>query len=114
VRVICTYCKEAFEIDTQELKSMGVDVGKKGRITLHEGLGCVRCRNTGYRGRLGIYEVVPYTDSLKELTNANVDVAKIARKAQEEGMINLRENAVKKLLEGITTYQEVLRVTWEH
>ena len=114
VRVICTYCKEAFEIDTQELKSMGVDVGKKGRITLHEGLGCVRCRNTGYRGRLGIFEVVPYTDSLKELTNANVDVAKIARKAQEEGMINLRENAVKKLLEGVTTYQEVLRVTWEH
>lgn len=113
VRVICTYCKEAFEIDTKELLNMGVDVGKKGRITLHEGVGCIRCRNTGYRGRLGIFEVLPYTDSLKELTDANVDIAKITHKAQEEGMINLRENAVKKLLEGITTYQEVLRVTWE-
>jgi len=113
VRVICTYCKESFEIDTKELRNMGVDVGKKGRITLHEGTGCIKCRNTGYRGRLGIFEVLPYTDSIKELTNANVDVAKINNKAQEEGMINLRENAVKKLLEGVTTYQEVLRVTWE-
>lgn len=113
VRVICNFCKESFEIDAEELKNMGVDVGQKGTIMLHEGAGCVRCRNTGYRGRVGIFEVLPYTESLKELTNASVDVAKITRMAKTEGMINLRENAINKLLDGVTTYQEVLRVTWE-
>jgi len=113
VRVICNFCKESFEFDAEELKNMGVDVGKKGKITLHEGAGCVRCRNTGYRGRVGIFEVLPYTESLKELTGTGVDVAQITHKAREEGMISLRENAVKKLLAGVTTYQEVLRVTWE-
>jgi general secretion pathway protein E len=113
VRVICNFCKESFEIDAEELINMGLDVGKKGRLTLYQGEGCIRCRNTGYRGRSGIYEVLPYTDSLKELTTADVDIAKVTRKAIEEGMVTLRENAVKKLLKGITTYQEVLRVTWE-
>jgi general secretion pathway protein E len=113
VRVICKFCKESFEIDAEELISMRLDVGKKGRLTLYQGEGCIRCRNTGYRGRSGIYEVLPYTDSLKELTTADVDIAKLTRKANEEGMINLRDNAIEKLAEGITTYQEVLRVTWE-
>jgi general secretion pathway protein E len=113
VRVICKFCKESFEIDAEELISMRLDVGKKGRLTLYQGEGCIRCRNTGYRGRAGIYEVLPYTDSLKELTTADVDIAKLTRKANEEGMINLRDNAIEKLAEGITTYQEVLRVTWE-
>lgn len=113
VRVICNFCKESFEIDAEELIDMGLDVGKKSRLTLYQGEGCIRCRNTGYRGRSGIYEVLPYTDSLKELTTADVDISKITHKAMEEGMVSLRENAVKKLLKGITTYQEVLRVTWE-
>jgi general secretion pathway protein E len=92
---------------------MGLTVDKKGRLTLNQGEGCVRCRNTGYRGRAGIYEVLPYTDSLKELTTADVDIAKVTRTGIEEGMVTLRENAIEKLLKGITTYQEVLRVTWE-
>ncbi|MBU0987469.1 MAG: type II/IV secretion system protein, partial [Proteobacteria bacterium] len=113
IRKICTYCKESFTIDAEELRTIGLDVGKAGILTLHQGAGCVRCRNTGYRGRTGIYEVLPYTETLKELTTATVDIAKITRTAREEGMVTLRENALKKLLEGVTTYQEVLRVTWE-
>lgn len=113
IRVICEFCKEPFEIDAAELKGLGLDLGKKGRIELHHGTGCIKCRNTGYRGRLGIFEVLPFTESIKRLTTSEADVSKITQKARDEGMITLRENAVTKLMEGVTTYQEVLRVTWE-
>jgi general secretion pathway protein E len=113
VRVICDYCKESFEMDVAELSAMGLDVGAKGRVELQHGTGCIKCRNTGYRGRVGIFEVLPYTDSLKELTTPNVDIARLTRKAKEEGMSTLRASAVRKMLEGKTTYHEVLRVTWE-
>jgi general secretion pathway protein E len=113
VRVICEYCKESFEIDGSELSVKGLNVGKKGLIKLQHGTGCARCRNTGYRGRTGIFEVIPYTESIKNMTTSDVDIAKIALRAKKEGMITLRENAVKKMLGGKTTYQEVLRVTWE-
>lgn len=113
IRVICDFCKESFEIDAEELKTMGLDVEKEGILTLCQGGGCVRCRNTGYRGRTGIYEVLPYTESLKQLTTAHVDLARIGQMARKEGMVTLRESAIKKLLKGTTTYQEVLRVTWE-
>ena len=81
---------------------------------MKRGKGCVKCRNTGYRGRVGIFEVMPYTEALKKLTTSMTDVEKLRTRAREEGMFTLRESAIKKLLEGKTTYQEVLRVTWEH
>jgi general secretion pathway protein E len=114
VRVICNYCKESFEIDTAELGAMSLELGQKSRlIKLHRGIGCVRCRGTGYRGRTGIFEVLPYTDSLKDLTTSTTDITKLTLRARKEGMITLRENAIKKMLAGKTTYQEVLRVTWD-
>jgi general secretion pathway protein E len=113
VRKICKYCEESFEIDTAELQRMGLEVGKKGTIMLKRGKGCMKCRHTGYRGRTGIFEVLPYTEGLKKMTTAKTDVEKLKVRAREEGMFTLRESAVKKLLEGDTTYQEVLRVTWE-
>jgi len=114
VRKICNYCKESFEMDASELARMGVEIGKKGIIKIRRGKGCIRCRNTGYRGRIGIFEVLPYSESLKKITTSKTDVEKLRAQAREEGMATLRESAVSKLLEGITTYQEVLRVTWEN
>ena len=113
VRKICRYCTESFEIETTELARMGLEVGKKGELTLQRGKGCSKCRHTGYRGRIGIFEVLPYTESMKILTTADADVEKLKSRAREEGMFTLRESAIKKLLEGITTHEEVLRVTWE-
>jgi general secretion pathway protein E len=113
VRKICRYCKESFEIDTAELSAMGLEVGKKGKIKLHRGTGCIKCRHTGYRGRIGIFEVLPYTEALKKLTTGDADVETLRSRAREEGMFTLRESAIKKMLEGITTYEDVLRVTWE-
>jgi general secretion pathway protein E len=112
VRKICTHCVESFEMETAELKAMGLDVEQNGRIKLKRGRGCQRCRGTGYYGRTGIFEVIPYSESLKNLTTVNADFKAIATQAKEEGMITLRENALIKLLAGETTYQEVLRVTW--
>ena len=112
VRKICNHCMESFEMGTAELKAMGLDVGQNGRIKLKRGKGCQRCRGTGYYGRTGIFEVIPYSESLKKMTTVNADFKAIAAQAKKEGMITLRENALIKLLAGKTTYQEVIRVTW--
>jgi general secretion pathway protein E len=114
VRQICQYCKKPFSMDAEELAGMGIELGRKGPVKLHRGKGCIKCRQTGYRGRIGIFEVLPYTESLRKLTKASVNVEKLREKAREEGMFTLRESAIKKLLEGITTHEEVLRVTWEN
>jgi general secretion pathway protein E len=113
VRKICPFCKEPFEIDSKELASLGLDLGKNAPAELHMGKGCMKCRGTGYLGRSGVYEVLPVTESIKKLITPESDVEAMFDMAKKEGMITLRENAVKKLLEGETTYQEVLRVTWK-
>ncbi|MGD9320601.1 MAG: GspE/PulE family protein [Desulfobacteraceae bacterium] len=113
VRKICPFCKEPFEMDPKELASLGLDLGKNGPVELHMGKGCMKCRGTGYLGRSGVYEVLPVTESIKKMITAESNVEAMFDMAKKEGMITLRENAVKKLLEGETTYQEVLRVTWQ-
>jgi general secretion pathway protein E len=113
VRKICPYCKEAFEMDAAELAELGLTIGNRGSVTLYRGKGCIKCRTTGYRGRTGIFEVLPYTESLKKLTTTDTDVEKMRSRAREEGMFTLRESAIKKMLEGTTTFEEVLKVTWE-
>jgi general secretion pathway protein E len=113
VRKICPYCKETFDIDAADLASLGLELGKQGSLELHRGKGCMRCRGTGYLGRTGIYEVLPITESIRKTIIPECDSEAIRDMARKEGMITLRENAVQKLREGETTYQEVLRVTWE-
>jgi general secretion pathway protein E len=113
VKKICPHCKESFEMEPSDLASLGLDIGKTGKVDLFRGKGCVKCRGTGYLGRTGIHEVLPVTESIQSIIDPESDMRKIRERAQKEGMITLRENAIKKLLDGTTTYQEVLRVTWE-
>jgi len=113
MRQICTNCKETFTIDTLELRRMGLDVEDRGEISLSRGRGCHQCRDTGYKGRIGIFEVLPFTESLKKITTADTDLEAIRLQAKEEGMVTLRENGIQKMMAGETTYQEVLRVTWD-
>ncbi len=113
LRKICPDCIEPFEMDANELEDMGLYMDKKGPVKLYRGKGCAKCRNTGYRGRTGIYEILPYTESIRQMTVSDCDLGAIREAARDEGMVTLRENAIKKLLNGETTYQEVLRVTWE-
>ncbi|KKL85856.1 hypothetical protein LCGC14_1950570, partial [marine sediment metagenome] len=114
VRKVCPHCRESFEMDSSELKELGIKTGAVGMIKLRRGTGCSKCRNTGYLGRAGIFEVLPYTESLKKITTVRPDLDAISSQAKKEGMETMRENAIKKMLGGDTTYQEVLRVTWEN
>ncbi len=113
VRCICRNCVETFEMDAAELRAKGISLETEGPLSLCRGKGCQKCRGTGYKGRTAIFEVLPYTETIKRLTTADADLEKIRRQAAEEGLVTLRQNAIKKLLAGETTYQEVLRVTWE-
>ncbi|MGD9209884.1 MAG: GspE/PulE family protein [Desulfobacteraceae bacterium] len=113
VRRICSHCKEFFDIESEKLNNLGIDIRQLGKIRLAHGKGCQRCRGTGYKGRVGIFEVLPYTDSLRQLTTRDTDIALLKKQAIKEGMMTLRQSAIDKLLKCSTTYQEVLRVTWE-
>ena len=86
----------------------------KGKnIILHRGKGCTKCRNTGYKGRSAIFEVLPYSESLKKMTAGDVNVSSLRKRASHEGLKTLREDAVLKMIDGETTFEEVLRVTWQ-
>lgn len=113
VRKICPSCAQEFEMDARELDDLGLKVKSGGLVRLKHGKGCVKCRNTGYRGRTGIYEILPYSDALRTLTTSDVRLETLREKAIEEGLTLLRQNGIKKMLQGKTTYQEILRVTWD-
>ncbi len=112
LRKICAHCYEAFEIGTDELLALGIETQDTGMIELKRGRGCIRCRGTGYLGRIGIFEVLAVTDSIRDLVAQEAGVDMIRHAACTEGMVTLRDNAIKKMLDGETTYQEVIRVTW--
>jgi general secretion pathway protein E len=114
VRRTCLYCIEEFTLPSGHLADMGLDVGRNGPVTLHRGTGCNRCRQTGYYGRLGIYEVMPFTEGIRGLTTATTDSEQIRKQAVAEGMNTLRQSGISRMLEGRTTYQEVLKVTWDY
>jgi general secretion pathway protein E len=114
VRKICVYCKESFQMDIRELRGHGLEFNRKGPITLYHGKGCLKCRGTGYLGRIGIFELVPVTASIRKLITTEADAELLRDQAIKEGVYTLRQNALKKLLEGQTTLEEVLRVTWTH
>ncbi len=113
VRQICKYCVESYDIDASELAALGLETGKKGPVRLKRGAGCIRCRNTGYSGRIGVFEVLPYTEAIRGMTVQTVDTESLRVQAKKEGMKSLRESALSKMLDGMTTDTEVLRVTWE-
>lgn len=110
VRVICERCKEAYVPPVEALRRLGVDPTEAKDIRLYRGRGCEMCRRTGYRGRVGVFELMVMTDELRRLvlSGASADVLRDA--AQRAGMRTLRQNGVLKVLEGVTTFEEMLRV----
>lgn len=111
LRVICEYCKESFTMGANDLRTAGIETGLKGAVKLYRGRGCNRCRQTGYRGRSAAFEVMPYSDAIQKMTTPKTNIANIRIRAKEEGMVTLRANAIQKMLDGVTSYEEVLRVT---
>ena len=114
VRTICLDCKQSYEIDSSELLRLGFPVSDSGKLTLHRGQGCRHCRNTGYKGRCGIFEIFPLTTEIKKMTTESRPGNEMRQVAIRQGMTTLREDAWSKVKAGVTTVEEALRVTSEH
>jgi general secretion pathway protein E len=112
VRKNCPHCTEKFTIKGQDLRGFGFPANKE-EYTLQRGQGCKECRGTGYLGRCGIFEIFPMSDRLKKMVMANESSTELFKVAKQEGMKTLREDAWDKVQQGITTFQEVARVTGE-
>ncbi|PLX97807.1 MAG: type II secretion system protein GspE [Desulfuromonas sp.] len=113
VRKVCADCAEDYKPDRQLIREAGLADLIPATATLKRGIGCEKCHGSGYRGRVGIFELLTMTDSIREMLQAKNDAAAIRKKAIEEGMTPLRESGIKRILAGETTLEEVLRVTQE-
>ncbi|MEA3506291.1 MAG: ATPase, T2SS/T4P/T4SS family, partial [Elusimicrobiota bacterium] len=115
VRTICPKCKEPYEVDAETMTtSYGLteeDLNGKDKITLYKGGGCKNCSNSGYKGRLGIYEIMKMTGEIRDLINDRASAQEIKALAIKQGMKTLRKAALHKVLTGITTIDEMNRVT---
>lgn len=111
VRKICPHCKAARNLTQDEADYLQLSRRPKG-YAVNYGEGCLECRGTGYRGRTGIFEIVDFTDRMRAiLSSSKVELTEIREAAKADGMLTLRQCAIKKMLEGITTYEEVVSVT---
>ena len=109
VRKICQNCKEEWA-PTDDMKEF-LDMQGMGAETMYKGKGCDRCRKTGYTGRLGIYELLVMDDALRDQVTRNPDVNQFRKLCREKGLVTLRQDGFDKVLKGLTTVDEILRVT---
>jgi len=111
VRKICTHCATERYLTGDEVNTLRLAVPAGKRVKVKEGEGCFECRGTGYIGRSGIFEMLPIDESIKNLIIQGSDSPEIKREATKNGMRTLRQSALRKLAEGTTTFEEVVRVT---
>jgi general secretion pathway protein E len=115
VRVLCRHCREPDEVNLDALKEIGItqEVFESHGGQLYRGRGCDACRGTGYRGRMGIYELLPIDDTIRPLIMQQANANTIKRVAIERGLKTLLQDGALKVLQGLTTAEELLRVTQE-
>jgi general secretion pathway protein E len=111
VRVICGHCAEEYAPTMEEAMALALPFDVLSQRTLKHGRGCLHCRQTGYSGRDGIFEILPITDTIRRLVAEHADSAKLFDAGRQAGMRTLREAAVEKVLAGTTTVSEMVRVT---
>jgi general secretion pathway protein E len=110
VRVLCEHCKEAYRPD-MALQTLGVRPDRLSKYTFYRAKGCDQCFHTGYRGRIGIFEIMLMGYKLKTLIQRTYDAFQIKQEALKLGLVTLRRDGIEKVLRGITTIEEVVRVT---
>jgi type IV pilus assembly protein PilB len=108
-RRVCLDCKEEIEIPKETLLDLGVPDEEVGSFKCYHGIGCTTCSQTGYKGRIALYEVMPMYEEIKELVLVGASSTEIKREAMRLGMLTLRQSGINKLKEGITTVEEVVR-----
>ena len=111
IRKICTECREPIKVHPQLLIDLGVPPDEVKSFPVYKGKGCPICNNTGYKGRLGLYEVMPMKEDVKELVLSRASTTEIKKEAIRLGMKTLRQSGVMKIKSGMTTIEEVLRST---
>jgi type IV pilus assembly protein PilB len=108
-RTLCSFCRKEAKITKATLVAHGFQVGTG--ITAYEAAGCRRCGGSGYKGRTGLYETMPLTDEIRSLIIRSSSAAAVAEVAIEQGMRRLRDDGLDKIKQGLTTVEEVVRVT---
>ena len=111
IRRVCAECKEEQKVPAEALVEIGFTEEEASSIKTYKGRGCSTCNGTGYKGRVGLYEVMEVTDELRELIIIGASAIELRKRAVELGMITLRESGLYKLREGITTIEEVVKET---
>jgi type IV pilus assembly protein PilB len=112
VRVICTHCKRPAKVTRALLEESGLDPALEHSHRFYEGVGCIECNGTGYKGRQAICELLDLSDHIRELILEKRPTSEIKKAAREEGMRFLRESAVERVLAGVTTLREINKVTF--
>jgi type IV pilus assembly protein PilB len=112
-RMICEYCKQPIRVSPQMLLNLGVLPDEISEFVCYKGTGCARCSNTGYKGRIALYEIMPIREEIRELILQGASEMEIKREAMRLGMKTLRQTALTKLKDGTITVEEVLRSTVE-
>jgi len=110
VRTLCHHCKEEGELDTQLWQDLVSPWKVVKPATIYRPKGCLECRNTGYLGRQGIYEIMPLSENIKAAINDSMDLQALRKLAMREGMRTLRLSGAQKISAGLTTIEEVIRV----
>ena len=114
VRTLCPDCREAYTAMPELVHELGLaKFGNGGDITLYHARGCKQCANTGYIGRISIIEMMPMTDTVRTLVMRHAIATELKAQAMKEGMVTMYEDGMRKALRGVTTFEEVLRVTRE-
>ncbi len=111
VRRLCANCKEPGELSASELRALRLDTSQLGEAQVMRPVGCERCRQAGYKGRMGIFEIFEIDDEVRHLVNDRASTLVLRQRARELGMRTLREDGVRKVLAGLTSAEEVISIT---
>jgi type IV pilus assembly protein PilB len=111
VRRVCGKCKTDANVPQQTLIDIGFKPEELGEVKVVKGKGCATCNGTGYKGRVGLYEVMEITEGIRDLIMVGATAVEIKRKALDEGMLTLRQSGLEKIRNSVTTVDEVVRET---
>ncbi len=117
VRLICPACRVETFLTTDQMSLLGLDVdqmaaqGESPQLMVAMGEGCVKCRGTGLFGRSGVFEVLEVDDKIRRLIVVHTSAKEIVKQARQDGLLTLREASIRRMAKGITSFDEVLRVT---
>lgn len=110
VRLVCPKCQEAYQLPDNSLERRFLEIKDGVPVTLNRGKGCHHCSDTGYRGRMIIHELLPITKVQRDLINAKASADEIRKSAREQGMLTIKQDGIQKVLSGLTTVEELMRV----